>query len=130
MLSAKIHDDVRLPTCSASRPPPPSSEDALREALATADEDRVVQLLFVYLDGDGSGTISRDEVLAAIDGSRAVRNILGSQAFLRPLLKKETSAATFDAIDRDGNGTLDYDEWAAFCERAFEDQHAEALEEG
>ena len=113
----------------ASRPPPAASEDALREALSTADEDRLVQLLFVYLDADGSGTISAAEVLKAIEGSHAVRNILKSQAFLRPLLDPATTAATFARIDRDGNGSLDYGEFSDFCMAGLEEQHAEALEE-
>ena len=110
----------------ASRAPPASREAALKEALATAEKERLVQLLFVYFDADRSGEISGDEVLAAIEGSRAVRNILDSQAFLRPLLDKETYMATFAEIDTDGSGELSYEEFKVFCDRGFELQQAAA----
>ena len=86
--------------------------------------------IFQVIDRDGSGAISRDEVLKAIEGSRAVRNILRSQAFLRPLLDPATSAATFAKIDTDGNNELDFGEFQMFCERGLKAEAAEYIEEG
>ena len=110
----------------ASRAPPASREAALKEALGTAEKERLVQLLFVYFDADRSGEISGEEVLNAIEGSRAVRNILDSQEFLRPLLDRATYEQTFKEIDTDGSGELSYEEFKVFCDLGFQRQQEAA----
>ena len=97
---------------------------SVESAEVMADEGLFWDYAAALHEPEGGG--SDQEVLAAIEGSRAVRNILDSQAFLRPLLNRDTYEATFREIDTDGSGELSYEEFKVFCDLGFQRQQEEA----
>ena len=78
-----------------------------------------LKALFVKIDKDVSGSISRDEFKDALDNDQEVRRMVGKIRNLAPLLKDDSSFdKIFDAIDVDNNAELDFSEFSKFCAQA------------
>jgi len=77
--------------------------------------DQKITALFHLLDDDGGGEVDKMEVMMAIIERPEVGDFMCQIPELEPLLEPRTFGPAFDAIDQDGGGTLDLDEFRQMC---------------
>ena len=82
--------------------------------------DAKITALFHLLDEDDGGEVDKMEVLEAILKRPEVGDFMCQIPELEPLLEPRTFGPAFDAIDQDGGGTLDMDEFRQMCGIATE----------
>eukprot|EP00943_MAST-04B_sp_MAST-4B-sp1_P004169 g4169.t1 len=74
-----------------------------------------IEGLFHILDEDNGGEDDKLEVLKAILENPEVGDFMCQIPELEPLLEPRTFGPAFDAIDQDGGGSLDLDEFKQMC---------------
>ena len=74
-----------------------------------------IEGLFHLLDADNGGEVDKLEVLEAILKNPDVGDFMCQIPELEPLLEPRTFGPAFDAIDQDGGGSLDLDEFKQMC---------------
>ena len=77
--------------------------------------DDKITALFHLLDEDDGGEVDKLEVLEAILKRPEVGDFMCQIPELEPLLEPRTFGPAFDAIDQDGGGSLDLDEFRQMC---------------
>jgi Ca2+-binding EF-hand superfamily protein len=77
--------------------------------------DQKITALFNLLDEDGGGEVDKMEVMKAIIERPEVGDFMCQIPELEPLLEPRTFGPAFDAIDQDGGGSLDLDEFRQMC---------------
>ena len=86
--------------------PPPK----FRETFAT----NVLKKFFDSVDEDSSGTITKSELLKALQQTNVFTDIVHVYPNLKPLTKGKTYKATFDKIDADHSGGITFRELLSF----------------
>ena len=72
--------------------------------------------MFAAIDTDNSSTLSKKEVLTALTRNDNVRAMLRSSASLAGLLRPKQFARTFEEMDTNSDGEVDFTElWAFAC---------------
>ena len=74
-----------------------------------------IEGLFHILDDDDGGEVDKLEVMKAILENPEVGDFMCQIPELEPLLEPRTFGPAFDAIDQDGGGSLDLDEFKQMC---------------
>lgn len=74
-----------------------------------------IEGLFHILDDDDGGEVDKLEVMKAILENPDVGDFMCQIPELEPLLEPRTFGPAFDAIDQDGGGSLDIDEFKQMC---------------
>ena len=77
--------------------------------------DGKITALFQLLDEDDGGEVDKKEVMMAIIERPEVGDFMCQIPELEPLLEPRTFGPAFDAIDQDGGGSLDIDEFRQMC---------------
>ena len=77
--------------------------------------DDKITALFCLLDEDDGGEVDKKEVMMAIIERPEVGDFMCQIPELEPLLEPRTFGPAFDAIDQDGGGSLDIDEFRQMC---------------
>ena len=77
--------------------------------------DQKITALFRLLDDDDGGEVDKMEVMKAIVERPEVGDFMCQIPELEPLLEPRTFGPAFDAIDQDGGGSLDLDEFRQMC---------------
>ena len=77
--------------------------------------DQKITSLFHLLDDDDGGEVDKMEVMQAILTRPEVGDFMCQIPELEPLLEPRTFGPEFDAIDQDGGGSLDLDEFRQMC---------------
>ena len=77
--------------------------------------DGKISALFRLLDEDNGGEVDKKEVMSAIIDRPEVGDFMCQIPELEPLLEPRTFGPAFDAIDQDGGGSLDIDEFRQMC---------------
>ncbi len=77
--------------------------------------DQKITALFKLLDDDDGGEVDKMEVMKAIIERPEVGDFMCQIPELEPLLEPRTFGPAFDAIDQDGGGSLDLDEFRQMC---------------
>jgi Ca2+-binding EF-hand superfamily protein len=77
--------------------------------------DGKITALFHLLDDDDGGEVDKHEVMRAIIDRPEVGDFMCQIPELEPLLEPRTFGPAFDAIDQDGGGSLDIDEFRQMC---------------
>ena len=77
--------------------------------------DQKITSLFKLLDDDDGGEVDKMEVMKAILERPEVGDFMCQIPELEPLLEPRTFGPAFDAIDQDGGGSLDLDEFRQMC---------------
>eukprot|EP00028_Trichosphaerium_sp_Am-I-7-wt_P003487 CAMPEP_0168529444 /NCGR_PEP_ID=MMETSP0405-20121227/13919_1 /TAXON_ID=498012 /ORGANISM="Trichosphaerium sp, Strain Am-I-7 wt" /LENGTH=102 /DNA_ID=CAMNT_0008553183 /DNA_START=44 /DNA_END=352 /DNA_ORIENTATION=- len=91
----------------------------LMEVLSDAQNDDKVQKAFAAYDKDGDGTIDRGEAKKfAEDLIKIVtdNSPISKKQLLRGVSMKEYVNANFMLMDKDGNGSVSYDEFKEFLQ--------------
>ena len=91
---------------------------AAAEAAAQAAKEQAEPLLkrlFELLDSGDSGRVRKKAILLAIREDREVRDMFAANEHLKPLLKPHAYLATFEALDTNHDGAIEFGELLAFC---------------
>ena len=86
----------------------------------TASDRLKLYRLFKSIDVDGSGSISRRELLKSIRDEEEVREYIRESENLRPLLKPRGFAVLFKTMDDDASGEISFKELVDFADGAVE----------
>ena len=74
--------------------------------------------LFGLLDRDGSGELTKKEIMTALRKNAEVQKIIKGSPTLKALGKPRTIATAFQEMDLDGSGSVTYDEFLSIVKVA------------
>eukprot|EP01062_Namystynia_karyoxenos_P073678 TRINITY_DN704_c0_g1_i1.p1 TRINITY_DN704_c0_g1~~TRINITY_DN704_c0_g1_i1.p1 ORF type:complete len:766 (+),score=302.01 TRINITY_DN704_c0_g1_i1:78-2300(+) len=111
-------DDDGVQFCEASLTPQQMAIVALNDDDGKWEMDAgAAAAVFKMIDTDGSGELTLEELLAAVDSKEVKKFLLEcNQPVLRGLLDPDMLNDAFAALDEDGSGTISALEWNSFIE--------------
>ena len=90
---------------------------SMKKSRAELAFEKELRHAFDMIDVDKSGTIEKNEMLAAVQNDAKLKVILKRSVGLRFLLKPKVWIGSFIAMDTDDSGDIDFDEFITFVKK-------------
>ena len=80
------------------------------------NDAHLLRRIFALIDENGNGQIDKQEMLGAVRGDVRVWELLKLSETLQPLMRPQTWESTFNAMDTNNDGVVDFQDFLKFVD--------------